>query len=176
MNEKDIFIRNLKNLMIKHELNQKKLGNRLGVNPMIVSHLLNGTRELSMPYALKICEAFNVTMREMFTLDEQQYGIEDIQETNKDNILQLQKEKIERLEDENDTLKDENEELKRAVSRYDFMQDNLDGKVKLIRKGDEHILMKNGVEIPLTDIRIHYVFNNYLLTTSVVIDEFEMKG
>jgi transcriptional regulator with XRE-family HTH domain len=119
MNEQDIFIRNLKNLMIERKLNQKELAEKLGMAQPSVYLVLSQKNKLSMGFALKVCDAFNVTMQQMFTPDPKQFGIvRDMRESNKEAIMQMQKEQIAQLEEEN-------AKLRKEISLYDFKQDDL---------------------------------------------------
>lgn len=140
MKEQDIFIRNLKNLMNKYKLNQAELADKLDVTKPSISLVLSGKQFVSTKMLLKICDVFGVTIQQMFTPDPRQFPVkQDIEDSNKDAIIEFQQSQIEQSENENSQLKaervqleednlrleEEIEKLRKEISRYDFMQDDV---------------------------------------------------
>ena len=173
MNEQDIFIRNLKNLAIEQELKQNDLAKKLGVTQTCVNLILNQKQNVSMQFALKVCSAFGVTMQQMFTPDPKQFGIkENIQDGNKDTIIQFQQSQIESLEDELTELK---KEVDRAAFKEDTCRVN-DDKVILEYKNYKKILKKNGAEFEIKDISIDMEDSRYEVKATFYADELLLKG
>lgn len=168
MNEQDIFIRNLKNLMKERKVNQTELANRLDMTVAAINNIINQRTSLSSKFMFKICEEFNVTMAEMFTLDQKQFGIkEDVQDGNKDTIIQFQKSQIESLIDEVDALR-------REIDRYDFSQDIRDDQVKITTKNSKRVLSKNGVEFEIENVSINPSGFGWTVAATFAVDEIQI--
>ena len=173
MNEQDIFIRNLKNLAIEQELKQNDLAKKLGVTQTCVNLILNQKQNVSMQFALKVCSAFGVTMQQMFTPDPKQFGIkENIQDENKDTIIQFQQSQIESLEDELT-------ELKKEIDRRTFKEDIIrayDDRIVVEWKNGKRILRKHETEFEIESIGIESTDTRCVVTAAFIVDEILFKG
>lgn len=55
-------VEKLKTLMKYNNLSQKQLAKKLGTNEVFVSRFLNGKRKPTIEFALKVSEAFSVSL------------------------------------------------------------------------------------------------------------------
>jgi DNA-binding XRE family transcriptional regulator len=171
MKEMDVFIRNLKNLAIDQKLKQGDLAKKLGVTQTCVNLILNQKQNVSMAFALKVCDAFGVTMQQMFTPDPKQFGIkEDIQDSNKDAIIQFQQSQIESLEDELFELK---KEIDRATFKVDTCRTD---KIIVEWKDNKRVLRKNGTEFEIKSFGLETNDYGCILTAAFIADEVLFKG
>ena len=168
MNDQDIFIRNLKNLMKKERLNQSELANKLDMTVAAINNIVNQRVGVSAKFMFKVCEVFNVTMAYMFTLDEEQFGLkENVEDLNKDAIIQMQKSQIEELEIEN-------KDLRRQVDLYDFKQDVRDDQTKIVTKNGKKVLSKGATEFELENVLVKEDSFGWAVTATFIVDEIKM--
>lgn len=183
MNERDIFIMNLKNLMREYKLNNTTLGKKLGVSQQCVCVTINKKSNVSMPFALKVCEVFGVTMAQMFTPDERQFEMKhNTAEENKDELIEHLRKELTIANDQIDNLAESNALLQKENDLYRFGEDSKDGKVKLISKHGVLVLSKDGTDIPLHN---DYLSKNHdfkitcgcpsTAEVTVYIDEIDIK-
>ena len=109
----------------------------------------------------------------MFTPDPKQFGIkENIQDGNKDTIIQFQQSQIESLEDELT-------ELKKEVDRRAFKEDTCrvnDDRIVLEYRDHKKILKKNGTEFEIRDASIDMEDSRYEVKATFYVDELLLKG
>ena len=55
-------INKIKRLMEFENINQRQLGQRIGLTPVAVSRYLSGNRKPTIEFAIKISNAFNVSL------------------------------------------------------------------------------------------------------------------
>ena len=55
-------INKIKRLMEFENINQRQLGQRIGLTPVAISRYLSGNRKPTIEFAIKISKAFNVSL------------------------------------------------------------------------------------------------------------------
>lgn len=55
-------INKIKRLMEFENINQRQLGQRIGLTPVAISRYLSGNRKPTIDFAIKISKAFNVSL------------------------------------------------------------------------------------------------------------------
>ena len=136
----DVFIRNVKNLMIKHKLNQYTLAEKIGLSQTGARLILNGESNPTLKTIIAICDAFNVSIRDMFTPYDEQFG----EQVSKDEeILELKQEVIRR----NVKI----EEMTKLLNEVD-KKESAEGKVEVVMNGDLTLLSVFGKPVDYTQI------------------------
>lgn len=176
MNRQDILVRNIKNLMKAHGIkSQTALANKLGVSQAAINNILNKKTLPNLETLFLICDTFNVTVGQLFTLDEEQYGLPiDIVESNKDEVLKHLSEKINEKDEIIDDLYEEISKLKRDVDTYELSRDNYDQKTKLVVIDGDLTLERNNVQIELVGASFKvdgFIDNRYVVEASILVDD-----
>lgn len=158
MIESEIFIRNMKNWLKEKRLNYKQLAERIGYAS--TANYFNGNQEISYGVIKACSEATGLSIRELFTPNEEQFG--EIL-TKDEQILELQ------------------QELTRAKIAYEKLGETLikqetvnDNKIIIDMNSEETHILFNGFELPHVVIDDVNIYNK---TANVVIkfDELTVK-
>lgn len=161
-NYQDVFVRNVKNLMIKHKLNQYTLAEKVGVSQTGLRLILVGESNPTLKTITAICDAFNVSISDMFNPNEDQFGE---QVSKEEEILELKQELIVK-NIKIDGLHQKIRELSDGVGNQ---------KVQIyINEDDVTTLRVNGLPVECKQINELSVFNR---TIEVVLkfDELSVK-
>ena len=160
-NYQDVFVRNVKNLMIKHKLNQYTLAEKVGVSQTGLRLILVGESNPTLKTITAICDAFNVSIGDMFNPNEDQFGE---QVSKEEEILELKQELI-RKDVKIDGLHQKIRELSDGVGNQ---------KVQISMIKDNTSLKVNGLPVEFKQINELNIYNK---TIEVVLkfDELSVK-
>lgn len=137
MNEQDIFVRNLKNLMISRGYSQNELSRQIDLPQATISGVIRGVYTVPWKMIVKVCNHFNVTAKDMFTPSAEQF---ELAVAGADIAIEMLQDKLKRFKEENEGLR------KKLNSYYEPCKDD---KVILKRTNHSMKLIKNEEEIPL---------------------------
>ena len=116
------------------------------MNPIIPQSTINAILldkvPLSYSFMDKVCKHFDVTMRDMFTPDAEQFEMV----ANKDIAIEMLQDKLKKFKEENDSLR-------KQINR--FYMPHKDNKVILKRLSHSMKLVKNEEEIPLIRFKVY---------------------
>ena len=158
----DVFIRNVKNLMIKHKLNQYTFAEKIGLSQTGARLILTGDSNPTLKTILAICDAFNVSIKDMFTPYDEQFG----EQVSKDEeILELKQEVIRR------DVKIE--EMSKKLSEV-AKAEPTDDKVKVVMDGDDTVVSIFGKEIEFSQITEIDIYKK-TIEVAIKFDELSVK-
>lgn len=175
----DIFVRNLKNIMVKYGFKtQKELANKLGCSEPTVSNVIMEKTIPSMKFILSVCDAFDIGIDTLFIADEKQFGnCVDNSNQNTEELVKLLKNTIESKNNEIEELTDKISKLEHDINIYDLSRDILDDKVELVCSKDGLFLKKNNASLEVVDneFKVDYLEDSgqYAVTVSVCVDSIK---
>lgn len=172
MNSHDIFVRNLKNLMIRNKIKTNKdLADKIGISNPSLSCIMNGDTMPSLKTVFSICEFFDVSMDDLFMPDAKQYGESICKKTNNENADAI----IEHLRRKADELHHENIKLKRDLEVYKSVADQVDNRVKLAVNDKGMLLRLNvsEIEVQNTEFKVRGINTKgqYIIDLTVCVDD-----
>ena len=164
VNCQDVFVRNVKNLMIKHKLNQYTLADKVGLSQTGLRLILIGESNPTLKTMTAICDAFNVSMGDMFNPNVDQFGE---QVSKDDEILELKQEIIRR----DVQLAELNKKLASAPS----IEVPKDDKVKVFMQGNAGtVITINGKNVDFDCIENVDIYNK-TIAMQLKFDELSVK-
>lgn len=158
----DVLVRNLKNLMIKHKLNQYTLAEKIGCSQPSIGNYMRGDGLPSLQMVNAICKAFDISAHELFNPNEDQFGE---QVSKEDEILELKQEIIRR-----DVKIEEMTKLLNEVDR----KESAEGKVEVVMNGDLTLLSVFGKPVDYTQITSIDIYKK-TIDVSIKFDELSVK-
>ena len=160
----DVFVRNLKNLMIKHKLNQYTLAEKIGYTQSGVGNILRGQYVPNLKMVEAVCEAFDISAYELFNPSEDQFGE---QVSKEEEILELKQEIIRR----NVQIAELNKKLASAPS----IEVPKDDKVKIFMQGNAGtVITINGKNVDFDCIENVDIYNK-TIAMQLKFDELSVK-
>lgn len=160
----DVFVRNVKNLMVVHKLNTYTLADKVGISQTGLRLILVGESNPTLKTMTAICDAFNVSMGDMFNPNVDQFGE---QVSKEDEILELKQEIIRR-----DV---QIAELNKKLAYATPIEVPRDDKVKVLMQGNEEtVITINGKNIDygyIEDVNIY----DKTIVMQLKFDELSVK-
>lgn len=181
MNRMDIFIRNLKNLMIERGIrNAKQLSEKIGISGASAYSIINGKWKPSLDVIFKIVDYFNVSIGDMFIANDGQIKVKSTYNGNESSLIELLQSQLKNKDYELQELTDEVTELKHELSIRDLAMDNINDTSKLIFNNKGVAISKNGIQIPLFDdaVNIQYISasGKFIVQAEFYVDEIVNEG
>lgn len=159
MNERDILIRNLKNLMTEFQLTNEELSYKIGMSKSYITNVINDRFNMKLDTMIKMCDYFGITMKDLFTPNIEQFPIEQ------SNIKEI----CNKLTDDVNSLRAENESLKKQLNKS-VPKDNL---TRAVIQGNETKLFYKGIEMECASLEVGY--STMLANIVLDLDEISIK-
>ena len=123
MNELDFLKRNIKNYMIKFNLNDTELSAKIGKSRSYINMFMNGHSNITFSCMVEIAKTFDTSVSELLSPDPRQYGTSCTEENLKavcdklNDDLGRARYMNSTLQDELDKVRDEYEQLNRLYEK-----------------------------------------------------------
>ena len=170
MTDEKILLRNIKNYMVEHNLNQKEFSGKIGFHPTYLGNILNEKQDLTFKFIKKVSEVTRMSVSQLFTLNDKQGTKEEppVMDGNKDSLINLLNAQIVKLKQENVELKERPTEVREIK-----VTAPVDNKAHLMITNGESELRVNGATVKLDEVEILNVLSKKA-TVEIQFDEIHI--
>lgn len=148
MTDEKIFIRNVKDYMIGHKLNNGEFAEKIGDYPTVVGKVLSEKKDITMNFVKKVSAATGMSVAQLFTLNPKQTvkteSQTEIANSNNEALIKM--------------LNAQNENLKSRISELENREPVVimpagSEKLKLNIKSGKYELHLNGSKVTLDNVK-----------------------